>query len=668
MSDIDNLCVNTIRTLSADMIHKANSGHTGAPLGLAPAAHILWSKFLSLEKGWINRDRFVLGPGHASALMYSMLHLYYRNLSIDDLKSFRQYGAKTAGHPEHHLIEEVEATTGPLGQGIGYAIGMAIAEQHLAARFNKEGFPVFDHKVFAFVSDGEMMEGVQAEAASLAGHLELDNLVCIYDDNKITIDGNTSITFTEDVLARYRAYGWHTIVVEKGNTDLQAIEKAISEAIAFKGKPVLIDLQTTIGYGSDLADSPKVHGSPLNADQLKHLKEKFGFNPEESFVVPKDVYEYYDKVREAAHKKAEEWRAMMAKYAKEFPELNKELEELQNPEFTVEKFKKFMPMDDEKNCATRVASGVMLNAIVNNIPGLIGGTADLTPSNNTALNGYKTFQPGERSGKYLEFGIREHAMISIANGIQYYGLKGLVPFVATFFTFIQYGMGALRVAALDKLREILIMTHDSIGLGEDGPTHQNVENFAVCRAIPNLLLFRPADILETSACYTAAFTGPSRPAVFALSRQNAPPVKGVNFDGALKGAYIVKDDKEPKVIFVATGTELKLAVDTAEKLGVPARVVSMPCMEIFEEQSEEYKKSVLPGNIPTISVEAGVEFGWEKYSHVHFGVNTFGLSAPASKVYDHFGLTPEKCCEKAKKVLEFYSSHPVPDLSAKPTF
>ena len=666
--ETDNLCVNTIRVLAADMIHKANSGHTGAPLGLAPAAHVLWSKFLSFEKDWVNRDRFVLGPGHASALEYSMLHLYTRSVTLDEIKNFRQFGSRTAGHPEHHLIPEIEATTGPLGQGIGYATGMAVAGLHLAARFNKPGFDVFNHKVFAFVSDGEMMEGIQAEAASFAGHQQLDNLICLYDDNKITIDGRTDITFTEDVLARYRAYGWHTIVVENANTDLKAIENAINEALKVKGKPILIDLKTTIGYGCDIEDSPKVHGSPLNDEQLKHLKTKFGFNPEESFVVPEAVYKVYDEVRAKAHKKAEEWRQMMAVYAKEYPKEYAELQDMIKGTYTVEQFKKFMPMADEKNCATRVASGIMLNAIVGHVPGLVGGTADLTPSNNTALNGYSSFQPEQRDGRYLEFGIREHAMISIANGIQFYGIKGLIPFVATFFTFIQYGMGALRVAALEKLREILIMTHDSIGLGEDGPTHQNVENFAMVRALPNTLLLRPADILETSACYTAAFTGPSRPAVIALSRQNAPPVAGVSFDGALKGGYIVKDAPEPKLILIGTGTELKLAVDVADRIGVPCRVVSMPCMELFEEQSEEYKKSVLPGNIPTISIEAGVHFGWERYSHVHFGVETFGLSAPAGKVYDYFGLTPEKCTDKAKKVIEFYSNHSVPDLSSKPTF
>jgi transketolase len=666
--EIDNLCVNTIRTLSAEMIHKANSGHTGAPLGLAPAAHVLWSKFLSFEKDWINRDRFVLGPGHASALQYSMLHLYTRCVSIEEIKNFRQYGSRTAGHPEHHLIPEIEATTGPLGQGIGYAVGMACAQKHLSARFNKPGYEIFNHKVFAFVSDGEMMEGIQAEAASFAGHHQLDNLICLYDDNSITIDGRTDITFTEDVAARYRAYGWETMVVEDADTDLAAIQKAIEEAMKVTGKPVLISLKTTIGYGSDIADTPKVHGTPLNAEQLSNLKVKFGFKPEESFVVPEAVYKHYDEVREKAHKKAEQWREMYAKYAKEFPEAHKELEQIINPEFTVENFKKFMPMQNEKNCATRVASGIMLNEIVKHVPGLIGGSADLTPSNNTALTGHKAFQPASREGRYFEFGIREHAMISIANGIQFYGLKGLVPFVATFFTFIQYGLGALRVAALEKLREILIMTHDSIGVGEDGPTHQNVENFAMVRALPNTLLLRPADILETSACYTAAMTGPSRPAVLALSRQNAPPVKGVCFDGALKGGYVVKEEKEPKLILIGTGTELKLAVDVAEKIGVPTRVVSMPCTEIFEEQSEEYKKSVLPGNVPTISIEAGISQGWEKYSHVHCGVETFGISAPASRVYDHFGLTPEKLTEKAKKVLEFYSTHPVPDLSSKPKF
>lgn len=664
----DKLAVSTIRCLAADIVSKANSGHPGAPLGLAPASHVLWSKFLAYEKDWPNRDRFVLGPGHASALIYTMLHLYTRCLSIDDLKSFRQLNSRCAGHPEKHLIPELEATTGPLGQGIGYAIGMAAAELNLAARFNKPDFPIFDHKVFAFVSDGELQEGVQAETASWAGHQKLDNLVCLYDDNRITIDGSTELTFTEDVLARYRAYGWHTMIVEHADTDLAAIEKAIQEAIDYKGAPVMIALKTTIGFGSEVANSPKVHGTPLNKDQLAKLKETFGFKADDFFHVPEEVYKLYDGVADRAHKKADAWRAMYAEYGKKYPQEYSELEQIFHPNWTVEEFKKFMPMADDKNVATRVASGVMLNAMVPHIPGLIGGSADLTPSNNTALTGVKTFQPGSREGRYIEFGIREHGMMGIANGIQFYGLPGLVPFVATFFVFIQYGMGALRIAALEHLRQLLVMTHDSIGLGEDGPTHQNVENFAIIRSIPNVLLLRPADILETSACYTAAMTGPSRPAVLALSRQNAPPVPGVSFDGALKGAYVVKDVENPKLIYIGTGTELKLAYDAAEKLGLPIRIVSMPCREIFEEQPLEYRKSILPGNVPTISIEAGISMGWNRYSHVHFGVETFGISAPASKAYEHFGLTVDNIVERTKKVLEYYSKTPVPNISDLPHF
>ena len=666
--EIDNLCVNTIRTLAMDTVHKANSGHSGAPLGLAPAAHVLWSKYLSFEPGWLNRDRFVLSPGHASSLIYTLLHLHSRVLSIEDLKQFRQYGSKTAGHPEHHLVHEIETTTGPLGQGICNAIGMATAALQMGARFNKPDFPLFDHKVFCIASDGDMMEGVQCEAASFAGHQKLDNLIVLYDDNHITISGKTDIAFTEDVPMRFRAYGWETMTVENADTDLAGIAAAIDKALAVKGKPVLISLKTTIGYGSDLADTSKVHGTPLNKEQLAHLKERFGFKPEESFVVPQEVYAHYDKVRAAAHEKAEAWKVLLAKYEKAYPAEYAELQQIINPNFTVENFKKFMPLDDTKSLATRVASGLMINAIAKNIPGFTGGSADLTPSNNTAIDGAKVFQPESRDGRYFEFGIREHGMMSIANGMSFYGLPGLVPFVATFFVFIQYGMGALRVAALEGLRQILVMTHDSIGLGEDGATHQNVENFAMIRALPNCLLLRPADVLETSACYTAAMTGKSRPAVLALSRQTAPPVEGVCFDGALKGGYVVKKEEHPKACFIGTGTELKLAVDTAAKLGVPVQIVSMPCMDIFLEQPAEYRKEVIPAGVPVISFEAGVSFGWDRLSHVHFGVESFGLSAPAGKVYEHFGLTADKCAERAKKVLEYFESHPIPDLSPKPAF
>ena len=660
--EIDNLCVNTIRTLAMDTVHKANSGHSGAPLGLAPAAHIIWSKFLQFQPNWINRDRFVLSPGHASSLIYSLLHLHSGAVSIEDLKQFRQYGSKTAGHPEKHLIPELETTTGPLGQGISNAIGLSIAAKHMGARFNKPEFPIFDHKVFCIASDGDMMEGVQCEAASFAGHQKLDNLIVLYDDNHITISGRTDLAFTEDVPMRYRSYGWHTITVQNADTDLIGIQKAIDEALLIKNQPVLISLKTTIGYGSELADSSKVHGTPLNKDQLANLKKKFGFNPEQFFHVPQEVYQFYENVKINTTKKIEQWNSLYQKYSEVYPELYQELQQILNPNYSIEEFKKFLPLTNDKPLATRVAGGIVLNHIAKNLPGLIGGSADLTPSNNTALDGSKIFQHNCPEGRYFEFGIREHGMMAIANGISFYGLPGLIPFIATFFVFIGYGFGALRVAALEKLRQILVMTHDSIGVGEDGATHQPVETFAQVRALPNTLLMRPADLVEVSAMYASAICGPHRPAVIALSRQNSPPVPGINFDGAIKGGYIVKKVENPKVILIGTGTELKLAYDSAEKLGISANIVSMPCVELFEEQSLEYKLEVLPKGIPIISIEAGLSFGWDKYSHAHIGIETFGLSAPGNKVYEHFELVPEKVALKISKVLDFYKDQPIPIL------
>ena len=662
MSDIDTLSINTIRLLAMDMIHKANSGHPGAPLGLAPTAHILWSKYLDFDPNWINHDRFVLSCGHASSLLYALLHIHTNVLTIDDLKQFRQFGSKTAGHPEHHLLPAIDVTTGPLGQGISNAVGLSVASHFLAARFNKKDCKLFTNKVWCFASDGDMMEGVQAEAASFAGHQKLNNLICFWDNNKVTIDGHTDIAFTEDVLMRYRSYGWHTISVKNANEDLKGIESAILQAMSVKDRPVLIELNTIIGYGSDIANSPKVHGTPLNKDQLANIKKRFGFDPEDSFYVPKEVHDHYAKVRARTQKKVDEWNKMLLYYSQQYPDDYKILQEIINGDFKYEDFDKFMPKVDEKNAGTRVTSGIVLNVLAKHIPGLIGGSADLTPSNNTALEGEKTFNPTCRDGRYIEFGIREHGMQAIANGIQYYGLKGLVPFTATFLVFFQYLLPSIRVACLEKLREIIILTHDSIGVGEDGPTHQPVECIAMLRTLPNINVFRPADQLEVSACYAAAFCGPSRPSIFALSRQNAPPLKGSSYEGALRGGYTIKKEENPRLIIVATGTEVDLAFKTAEKLDFPVSIVSMPCMEIFNEQPIEYKREVFPKDVPVLSIEAGVSFGWERYSHKHCGVEAFGMSAPAGKIYEYFGLVPDKVAEKAKALVEFYSTNPIPEL------
>lgn len=663
--DTETLSVNTIRLLAMDTVHKANSGHSGAPLGLAPAAHVLWTKYLKFEPKWLNRDRFVLSCGHASALLYSLLHLQNGCITIDDLQQFRQYGSKTAGHPEHHLVPEIEVTTGPLGQGISNSVGLAVASAHVASRFNKPDLEIFNNRIFCFSSDGDMMEGVQYEAVSFAGHQKLGNLIVFWDDNKVTIDGHTDIAFTEDVAARFRAAGWHTIDVANADTDLDRISSAIDEALSVKDKPVMIDLHTTIGYGSALADTPKVHGTPLNKEQLAEIKTKFGFDPNKSFFVPDAVRAPWSEVRNRTSAEVSKWEAEYKKYSEKYPKDFEEIQMLLDGNFTVERLKKFMPQSDDKNIATRVSSGLALNALAKNVHGLIGGTADLTPSNNTALEGETSFQPGNHCGRYLEFGIREHAMQAIGNGIAYFGFPGLIPFTATFFVFIQYLLPALRVACIEKLRVLLIMTHDSIGVGEDGATHQPVENLAIIRSLPNCYMMRPADQLETSACYTAAMVA-HQPTVFALSRQNAPPIEGASFDGTLRGAYVVKSGESPKIVFIGTGTEVNLCVQAASKLGIQSRVVSMPCMELFNEQDEEYKRSVLPAGVPIISVEAGTSFGWSKFSHVHIGIDRFGMSSPADKIFDFFGLTPEKVAAKAQKVIDYYSTHPVPEILSRP--
>lgn len=666
MSDIDALCTNSIRILSMDMIHKARSGHPGAPLGLAPAAHILWSKYLDYAPNWLNRDRFVLSCGHASALYYSLLHIHSNVVSIDDIKQFRQYKSKTPGHPERHILKEIEVTTGPLGQGITNAVGLSVASNFIAAKFNKPDIELFNNKVWVIASDGDLMEGISSEAASFAGHQRLDNLVVFYDCNHVTIDGRTDITFTEDVAARFRAFGWETLEVKNADEDFEEIENAINEAIAVKGKPVFIVLKTTIGYGSVMADTSKVHGSPLNDEQLVAIKKKFGFNPDEFFKVPKEVYDHYAKVSERTAKKVDEWNLKYAEYQKKYPDDFKLLKSLIEGNFRYEDFDKFMPKVDEVNKATRVTSGMAINIVAQHVPGLIGGSADLSSSNQTLLKGEKLFQPNQRDSRYIEFGIREHAMQGIANGIAYYGFKGLVPFTATFLVFFQYLLPAIRVAALESLRVLLIFSHDSIGVGEDGSTHQPVECIVQLRAQLGINVFRPACQMEVNACYTEMLCGPSKPSALIISRQNAPPIPGSSYEGTLKGAYIIKKAENPKLIIVATGTEVSLALNASELLKYPVTVVSMPCMNLYDKQPLEYKRSIFPLGVPVVSIEAGIAYSWEKYSHLHLGVDTYGLSAPYTKVYQHFGLVPEKVAERCDHVVEFYKNHPVPDLVERP--
>lgn len=666
MADIDALCVRTIRLLSADMIQKAKSGHPGAPLGLAPAAHILWSRYLEFAPFWLNRDRFVLSCGHASALYYSLLHIHSNIVSMDDIKQFRQYESKTPGHPEHRVLPEVEVTTGPLGQGITNAVGLSIAAHFIAAKFNKPDLEIFNHKIWCIASDGDMMEGISSEAASIAGHQKLDNLIVLYDSNHITIDGSTDLTFTEDVGARFRAFGWATFEVKNADEDFKEIQNAIDSALKVKNQPVLIILNTTIGYGSEVENTNKVHGAPLTDPQMLELRKHFGVDPNQTFYVPQEVYDYYAKVRERIAKKVEDWNHKYAEYDKKYHEDFLVLQSIIEGNFKYEDFNKIIPKIDEETHGTRVSSGIALNIVAKHYPGIIGGSADLSPSCNTILKGEKLFTPAQRDGRYIEFGIREHSMQAIANGIQFYGFKGLVPFTSTFFVFYNYLLPAVRIAAIEHLRELMIFTHDSIGVGEDGPTHQPVESMAQLRVMPGVNVFRPACQMEVNASYTEAFCGPSKPTILILSRQNTPPIPGSSYEGTLKGAYIIKKAENPKLIIIATGTELNLAIKSAELLKFPVTIVSMPCMQLYDQQPFEYKRSLFPKGVPIISIEASVPYPWEKYSHQHLGVITYGVSAPAPKVYEHFGLYPEKIAENATHVVEFYNGREVPDLLDRP--
>ncbi|OHT03567.1 transketolase family protein [Tritrichomonas foetus] len=655
-NELDTKIVNTIRILCVDMINKANSGHPGGAMGLSPTAHVLWSRFINFEDGWINRDHFILSCGHLSSLLYSLYHIHTQALTMDDLKSFRQFRAKTAGHPEVHALPIVDATTGPLGQGIANAVGQSIAFLHLAARFNKPDFPIFNNKIWCFTSDGDMMEGISHEAAALAGHLALNNLICFWDDNRITISGSTDLAFTEDVLMRYRAYGWHTISVENADVDLQAIHDAITEALKVEDKPVMIRLHTTIGYGSGLQNTSAVHGAPLPQNHFIDVKKHYGFDPEQSFVVSQDVCDFYAQVRAKTHEKVEAWNKLYADYQAKYPTEYAELQRIIKGDFKFEDFDKFLPKNDEKAAATRVFSGEVLNLIYPRYPGFIGSSADLTPSVNTTLKGSELFNAKCRTGRYFEFGIREHAMQAICNGIAFCRFSGLVPFSSTFFVFSNYMIPAIRIAAIESLRVLMVCTHDSIGVGEDGTTHQPVEGISQLRAMPNVAHYRPANRAETAAAYACALCGKARPSVFTFTRQGVPMCPEATYEGALKGGYIIKAPAEkPKLVLIGTGSELHLVIQAAEKLDFPVQVVSLPCFLLFDEQSLEYRRTVLPKGVATMSVEAGVSYGWHKYSQHHLGVDTYGFSAPGPVCFKEFGFTVENIVAEAKKfVAEFY--------------
>jgi transketolase len=667
-TDLDRLSINTIRTLSLDAVQKANSGHPGLPLGMAPAAYVLWTKFLRhnpRNPKWFNRDRFLLSAGHGSMLIYSLLHLTGYDLSMDELKNFRQLHSKTPGHPENILTPGVEITTGPLGQGFANGVGMGIAQKHLQAMFNRPGHNIIDHFIYCICSDGDLMEGVSYESASLAGHLGLDNLIYLYDDNQITIDGPTSLAWSEDVTMRFEACGWEVSVVEDGN-DLRAIEDAIRAAQTSTGKPKLVRIKTIIGYGMPKQGTSKAHSDAPGEDAVKETKRNLDWPENKSFFVPKEVLANFRTAVKNGARLEKDWEAGVKRYAKEFPELGKTLKETRAGKLPNGWERSLPKFEDVEAKATRACSGEVINAIADMLPQLIGGSGDLTPSNNTYIKSSSNFEAGRYANRNIHFGVREHAMGSTMNGMALYG--SVIPFGGTFQTFSDYMRPAIRLAALSHIQVLFVFTHDSIGLGEDGPTHQSVEHLAALRAIPNLAVIRPADAHETREAWRAALLRTDGPTAFAFSRQKVALIDRKKFaeaKGLHKGAYVLAEAEdrkgiktEPRLILIATGSEVGLAMEAREKLnrmGTPTRVVSMPCWEFFDAQSARYKESVLPASIKArLAIEAGVPLGWHKYIGDHgdtLTVDRFGASAPADDVFRDYGFTVENVVRKAKKLI-----------------
>lgn len=661
MNNIDIKSVNTVRVLSADGIEKAKSGHPGLPLGAAPIAYELFANHMKhnpKNPDWANRDRFILSAGHGSMLLYSLFHLFgYGNLSMDDLKSFRQLDSKTPGHPEYGHTVGVEATTGPLGAGMGMAVGMAMAEAHMASVFNKEGFDIVDHYTFVLGGDGCMMEGISSEAFSLAGTLGLSKLIVFYDSNGISIEGSTDIAFTENVVDRMKAFGFQTIEVEDGN-DLAAIGKAIEEAKADKKRPSFIKINTVIGYGAGKKQGTAgAHGEPLGSEALAALKSGFGFNPEESFKVDADVYENFNKINEKNAKIEEEWNKLFKEYASKYPEDAKKWDNYYSEiNASLIDSDEFWAWDDAP-AATRNISGSIINRLKDIFPNLIGGSADLSPSNKTVMNGEGYISKDDYSGRNIHFGVREFAMTAITNGILLHG--GLRAYCATFFVFSDYTKPMARLSALMNIPTIFVFTHDSIGVGEDGPTHEPIEQLAMLRSLPNFNTFRPADARETIAAWYAAMVSKSTPTAIVLTRQNLPQLDGSG-KKALKGAYIIKEASKstPDMILIASGSEVSLAVEAAKELdkdNISTRVVSMPCMDVFETQSKEYKEEVLPKTVRNrVAIEALSSFGWDRYTGLDgrvISMNSFGASAPQDLLFKRFGFTKENVVATAKEVF-----------------
>lgn len=662
--NINQKAVNALRILSADQVQKANSGHPGLPLGAAPIAYSLWANNMNhnpKNPNWENRDRFILSAGHGSSLLYSLLHMFgYGDLSIDDLKNFRQFGSLTPGHPEYKHTAGVESTTGPLGAGVSTAVGMAMAEAHLAAKFNKDGYPLVDHYTYALTGDGCLMEGIAYEALSLAGTLKLDKLIVLYDSNKITIEGDTDVAFTEDVAARFEAFGFQVQVVADGN-DLEAIDAAIAKAKADKERPSLIICKTQIGYGCPAkVGKASAHGEPLGEENVAELRKFLGWENQTAFEVDAEIYDHYKALAQEGAKKEEAWKAMFAEYADKYPQEAKLWDEY----FAKPDVSKIMDFEaywahEDKAMATRAVSGEIINKLKDIYPNLVGGSADLSPSNKTEMKGQGFFSASDRSGRNIHFGVREMAMTAITNGIYLHG--GLNPYCATFFVFSDFMKPMIRLSALMGLPVTFVLTHDSIGVGEDGPTHEPIEQLAMLRSIPNLNVFRPADYTETAAAWASAIGSEATPTAIVLTRQNLPQLEGSSKE-AFKGGYVLAEAANKDkidLIIMASGSEVELALGAKlelEKEGKSVRVVSIPCMDIFEAQSPEYIESVLPAAVRTrLAVEAANPMPWYKYVGLDGDVvamTTFGASAPAKVLFEHFGFSLANVVEKAKALVK----------------
>ncbi|HXF86163.1 MAG TPA: transketolase [Anaerolineales bacterium] len=656
-NDLQSRAINTLRFLSADAVQQANSGHPGLPMGAAPMAFTLWTRHLRhnpRNPTWMGRDRFILSGGHGSMLLYSLLHLTGYDVSLEEIKNFRQWGSITPGHPEHGLTPGVEVTTGPLGQGFGQGVGMAIAAAHLAALFNKPGYEMIQSYIYGIVTDGDLMEGISSEAASLAGHLQLGRIIYLYDDNRISIDGSTDLTFTEDRAKRFEAYGWHVQKVEDGN-DVEAIDRAIQAAKA-DPRPSLILVRTIIGYGApNKQGTAKVHGEPLGEEELNAAKRNLGWPLEPRFFIPDDVLEFYRTALKEGEKLENEWCQRFEAYRKDYPDLAAELERRINGQLPVE-WDSDLPVfpPDAKGLATRASSGKVLDVLSTRLPELLGGSADLTPSNNTRFEGASDFQKDHPSGRYIRFGVREHAMGAALNGMNLFG--GVRAYGGTFLVFSDYMKPAIRIAAISHVPSIFVFTHDSIGLGEDGPTHQPIEHLMALRAVPNLVVIRPADANEVREAWKVAIARREGPTALALTRQPVPTLENENAAQLARGAYVLKDFGEPEIILIASGSEVSLVLEAAKKLheeGHGVRVVSFPSWELFEMQDEAYREAVLPKRIQKrLAVEAGATLGWERYATSILGIDHYGASAPYKVIFEKFGFTVENIIAKAKSLLD----------------